>query len=292
MDLGTRSYTYDALGEMTNGSDGKSQSFSGTFDALSRPLTRTEPEGTTTWTWGNTPANHDIGQLQQVSQSGYAESYAYDSQGRLSNRQIVSDATYAYDYSYSTTTGLPDTVTYPTSTASYRLKLQYLYQNGILQKVKDFNASTIFWQANTTNPSGQVTQETLGNGVVTNKSFDAVTGWVSSIQSGLTTGSALQNESYLFDLVGNVTQRQNSNAGLTENFYYDNLYRLDHSILGATTNLSLSYDAMGNITSRSDIASGAAWTYDATKKHAVRQAGSASYTYTYDANGNAQTRNG
>jgi RHS repeat-associated protein len=89
-----------------------------------------------------------------------------------------------------------------------------------------------------------------------------------------------------------VTQRQNNNAGLTENFYYDSLYRLDHSSLVGTTNLQMTYDAMGNITARSDVAGGAPWTYDATRRHAVLQAGNANYTYTYDANGNAATRNG
>jgi hypothetical protein len=111
---------------------------------------------------------------------------------------------------------------------------------------------------------GQITQEQLGNGVVTHRAIDAVTGWVSSIQSGVGGGAALQNESYLRDLVGNVTQRQNNNLGLTENFYYDNLYRLDYSTLqngaGSSTNLDMSYEAMGNITARSDIAGGAPWT--------------------------------
>lgn len=292
MDLGTRSYVYNALGERTSGSDGKGQSFSATYDTLSRTLTRVEPEGTTTFTYGNAAASHNIGRLQGVSSPGYSEQYTYDSVGRLSNRQIVSDATYAYDYTYNSTTGLPETLTYPTSTSSYRLKLQYLYQNGILQQVKDFNSSTVFWQGNASNPRGQITQETLGNGVITNRALDAVTGWVSNVQSGVGGGATLQNESYLLDLAGNLTQRQNNNLGLTENFYYDSLYRLDHSTLGSTTNLSLTYDAMGNITSRSDVAGGAAWTYHATKKHAVLQAGSTSYTYTYDANGNAQTRNG
>ena len=90
---------------------------------------------------------------------------------------------------------------------------------------------SVFWKADAANPRGQVTQETLGNGVITNRSFDAVTGWVASLQTGLNGGAALQNESYLFDEVGNVTQRQNNNVGLTENFYYDSVYRLDHSAL-------------------------------------------------------------
>ena len=102
----------------------------------------------------------------------------------------------------------------------------------------------------------------------------------------------LQNDSYLFDLVGNLTQRQNNNAGLSENFYYDNLYRLDHSTLAGTNNLQMTYDATGNITSRSDVAGGATWTYDPTRVHAVTQAGSASYSYSYDPNGDANARNG
>src|SRR5882724_10461344 len=89
-----------------------------------------------------------------------------------------------------------------------------------------------------------------------------------------------------------MTQRQNNNLGLTENFYYDDLYRLSYSQLNGVTNLSLGYDAMGNITSRSDVAGGAAWTYNPAHKHQVTQAGNSNYTYSYDSNGNAVTRNG
>jgi RHS repeat-associated protein len=294
-DLGSRSMTYNALGELVSWSDGKGQSASATYDTLSRPLTRTEADLSTTWTWGNTAAAHNIGRLASVSAGSYQEAYTYDSIGRPSSTSITipSDATYTYDSVYNSTTGLLDTLTYPTSTSSYRLKLQYSYQNGILHQISDFNApSTVFWTANATNARGQVTQETLGNGVVTNRAFDAVTGWLSSLQSGVGGGAALQNDSYAFDLAGNVTQRQNNNGGLTENFFYDNLYRLDHSTLGGTQNLALTYDGTGNITSRTDVASGATWTYGTSRKHAVTQAGAGGVSYTYDANGNVTTRNG
>jgi RHS repeat-associated protein len=40
------------------------------------------------------------------------------------------------------------------------------------------------------------------------------------------------------------------------------------------------------------LAGAASWTYSPTQKHAVTQAGSSAYQYSYDANGNAKTRQG
>ena len=82
----------------------------------------------------------------------------------------------AVDQSYQAATGYCDTLTYPTSTSSYRLKLQYDYQNGQLNRVKDFNApATVFWQANSVDPRGTVTDETFGNGLQSVGSRDLVT---------------------------------------------------------------------------------------------------------------------
>lgn len=306
MDLGARSYTIDALGEVTAYSDAKGQSFSQTYDALSRPLVRTDnvsaPDLTTTWTWGTSAGSYNIGRLQTVTAAGsngtYAESYSFDSLTRPQTKTISvpSDASYTYISTYNAVTGLLDTLSYPTSTAGYSLKLQYGYANGILQQVKDANSSTVFWQNTGMNARGQVTQETLGNGIVTNRAYDAVTGWVASIESGVNGGAGVQNQAYVFDYLGNVTQRQDNNLGLTENFYYDADYRLDHSVLNGTLNLQMTYDGgnpgPGNITARSDVAGGSTWTYDSVRKHAVTQAGTGGYAFTYDANGNAATRNG
>jgi RHS repeat-associated protein len=89
------------------------------------------------------------------------------------------------------------------------------------------------------------------------------------------------NDDYIYGGPGNRTK-----------FYYDNDYRLTESKLNGTENLGVTYDVSGNITSRTDVASGASWTYDPSRYHAVTEAGSSSYTFTYDANGNAVTRFG
>jgi RHS repeat-associated protein len=299
MDLGTRTYTHDALGELTSFIDSKAQSFSITYDALSRPLVRTDPDLTTTWVWGTSAASFNIGKLQSVmstnAQDGtYSEAYGFDSAGRPTTTTFTIPnlpVTYTYTKTYNATTGLLDTLQYPVSTSSYSLKLQYGYSHLFLQSVSDFNApTTVFWTANSINPRGQIAQETLGNGVVTTRSYDAVTGWLNNILAGVGSGSAIQNNAYLYDEMGNVIQRQGNNQILTEDFFYDNLYRLDHSTLGGATNLQMHYDVMGNITSRSDVAGGATWTYDPVHKHQVTQAGSSSFAYTYDANGNMNSR--
>ncbi len=304
MDMGSWGFTIDALGEKTAWSDAKSQSFSETYDALSRPLTRTDPDLFTQWTWGSSASSHNIGKLQSectgtgasCSSSGYSESETYDNLGRRSQRSITISgySAFTYTWGYNATTGLLNTLTYPTSTSGYALELQYGYASGVLQSVTDISdtPNVTVRTANTMDPAGHVTEETLGNGIVTNRSFDAVTQWLGTAQSGVGGGAGVKNLAFLYDEMGNVTQRQDNNLGLTENVYYDNDYRFSYSKLNGTQNLSVTYDGTGNITSRSDVAGGAGWTYDPNRKHEVTQAGSSGFQYSYDNNGNAITRQG
>jgi RHS repeat-associated protein len=304
MDMSSWGFTIDALGEKTAWSDAKTQSFSETYDALSRPLTRTEPDLFTQWTWGSSASSHNVGKLQSectgtgtaCTSAGYSESETYDSLGRRSQRSITISgySAFTYTWGYNATTGLLNTLTYPASTSGYALELQYAYANGVLQSVTDISdtPNVTVWTANTMDPAGHVTEETLGNGIVTNRSFDAVTQWLGTAQSGVGGGAGVKNLAFLYDEMGNVTQRQDNNLGLTENVYYDNDYRFSYSKLNGTQNLSVTYDGTGNITSRSDVAGGASWTYDPNRKHEVTQAGSSGFQYSYDNNGNAITRQG
>lgn len=303
MDLGTWTYTPDALGEASAWHDAKGNNFSMVFDNLGRPISRTEPDLYTSWTWGSTPTSHNVGQLAAActgtgttcSSSAYSETDSFDSLGRPYQRSItLPSGTYTYTRLYNSTTGLPDTLTYPVSTAGYSLQLKYGYQHDILQSVTDISdtPNVAVWTANSTNVAGQITQETLGNNVVTSRAFDAVTGWLNSVQSGVGGGYALQNQGFLADQVGNLTQRQDNNLGLTENSYYDADYRLTSTKLNSAQNLAIGYDQMGNITSRSDIANAAAWTYDPTHKHQATTMANSGLTYTYDANGNVTNRGG
>ena len=160
----------------------------------------------------------------------------------------------------------------------------------MLSRIKDANdPATVPWQMNTLDATGRVLDETLGAGVRVVTGFDSYGGRLSSRQAGVGGGNALQNLYYEWDANDNLTARRDyqQSPPVHETFTYDTLDRLDTSMRNGTTNLDVNYDASGNVTSKSDVGS---YTYDATKIHAVKTAGSNSYSY--DANGNVITRNG
>jgi YD repeat-containing protein len=267
--LGHYTKTYNSLGELIAWTDAKGQSFTATYDSLSRPLSRLEPDSatSTSWEWGADATMHNLGRLRHVENIAagetYSETYTYDSRGRVQDKtiSIPGQGNFSYDFTYEPNKGWVDTLTYPESTPGYRLALKFNYQNGVMQSVSDVNTPSLtYWKANSSDAWGNGSQETLGNGIVTTRAFDAVTGWLASINSGpVGNTTSVQNLSYLYDLVGNVIQRMR--PGLTENFYYggagsttDHLYRLEHSILSgsSTNNLALTYDKTGDILTRDE----------------------------------------
>jgi RHS repeat-associated protein len=312
-DLGASGYTFDALGEVTVWTDAKSQHFSAAYDPLARLTDRYEPDLYTHWTWGTSAVAHEIGQLNNVctgtgtnptacsTSPGYAESETYDALSRWSSRtiQIPGDTTYTYSWTYDAITGLPDTLTYPADAHGYRLVTKYGYAYGLLSSVTDTSDSPnkTLWTANSDNERGQFTQETLGNNVIVNSSFDAVTGLINNITAGVAGSTALQNNSYLFDAVGNFTQRQDNRAGTTENIYMDPLNRLDHTV--GDTAAQMGYDSMGrlstwsangatpNVLDYATAQTGCTY-YGNSQPHAVRRGTMGSHwgIFCYDANGN------
>jgi len=83
-------------------------------------------------------------------------------------------------------------------------------------------------------------------------------------------------------VLGNLLSRVDALQVITETFGYDTLDRL-LSVTGPASK-SFQYDAIGNLTYKSDVGN---YAYTAGKAHAVSAAGS--NTYTYDLNGNQLT---
>jgi RHS repeat-associated protein len=293
-DAGAWSFTPDSLNELVSQTDANGNVTTFGYDLLGRLTGRTEPESTTPtqWVYGISATSYNIGRIVQVTKpDGYAEAYTYESAGRPLTITYTEDATnYVFTYGYNNQ-GTVDTVTYPVSTSGYRFVLKNVYDSyGFLNEVKDNTVGTVFWSLVSANDASLPTQETLGNGV---QVVTGYTPWTNETISR-TEGSGgsqtnLQNLTYAWDVMGNLHQRIDNRQSLTEQFGYDGMNRLLTSTLNGGNNLTLTYDASGNIASKSDV-SASAYVYDTAHKHAVKTAGS--WSMTYDANGNMITRAG
>jgi RHS repeat-associated protein len=316
-DMGQWTYGYDALGEMVwqqspnELAAGAQVKTSYTYDALGRMVTRTLPEYTTRWSYdtyaGGTACPDGTLRLCEVSVANPTtgnldRKYTYDIDGRpLSDTLIVtSGPTFVSSVTYDPGSALVATRTYPTG-----LQVSYGYSpSGYLDLVT--SAGATLWQATSVNARNQIELQGYGNGVQTTEKFDPQTGRLVSIQSQLASqaAGALVNLAFSWDPLSNLMSRSDANgdgAGVaaTDTFGYDSLNRLTTDIVasaaiaGGSRTVRVSYNDIGNILSKSDVAGNYAYGTSGTGSvgpHAVLQVGA--NTYHYDGNGNAISASG
>ncbi|MGJ5037601.1 MULTISPECIES: RHS repeat-associated core domain-containing protein [unclassified Bradyrhizobium] len=286
-DLGNWSYSYNTLGQLTTQTDAKGQVVSLSYDILGRMVQRIEPDMTSVWVY-DTAAN-GIGKLASTgitsgSGNGFARSVSYDSLGRpLQVATTVDGATYTMGAVYDANSRLTK-VSYPSGFTA-----RYGYNNlGFANQLQDDASSQSYWAAYAMDAEGHITQQTAGNGLSTIRGFDPLTGRLTSIATGV--NNAVQNQSFGYDRLGNLTSRSDANTSVSEIFVYDALSRLTTSTTNVDTTplvKTFSYSPIGNILSKSDVGT---YTYPAAGQplpHAVTGvSGTISATFTYDANGN------
>ncbi|MEI9997493.1 MAG: FG-GAP-like repeat-containing protein [Rhizomicrobium sp.] len=306
-DMGSWSYVYDVLGELTSQTDAKSQTTTLTYDVLGRPLSRTEAGLYSAWAYGSSAASHNIGRpvdAQTCTAAGCASvasdrSFAYDALGRPTTMTLVIGSnTYVYTTAYDSD-GRPATVAYP----SGFVRRNAYTALGYLSQVKDDASGAVLWTVNSRDAELNATLQTAGNGVATTQTFDPNTGALTAVRAG--TGGAVAAFDYAYDTLGNLTSRSDTGQAVFEKFCYDALNRLTASATAASTpaactaagagivSKSVSYDAVGNITAKSDVGTYAYPTPgpSSVRPHAVSAIagtvnGVANPSYSYDANGN------
>ena len=107
-------------------------------------------------------------------------------------------------------------------------------------------------------------------------------------QSGVGSSTTIANLSYIWSADGNLTSRTDTNAGLSESFNYDSLNRMWQAQVTGNSNstLTLSYDAVGNIQSKSDVGS---YTYNPNQPQQISMITPSSgpvRNFSYDPDGN------
>lgn len=294
-DLGSWTYVYDTLSELVSQTDAKSQTATFAYDKLGRMTQRAEPEMTCTWVYDT--AAMGIGKLASVSSTlGYLRTHIYDSKGRPTQVTITADGTtptYTIGASYDANAGRVSQVTYPSGFA-----LAYTYNaTGYLSQVANTAGGQTYWMANARDAELHLLNQTAGNGVVTAQTFDANTGRMTAVQAAVGGGTAVASFAYAYDVLGDLSSRQDANESLSESFTYDLLDRVLTAAISGGASKSYAYDAVGNITFKSDVGTYHYPAAGAAHPHAVQTVtdGSGNQVmpaFAYDADGNQTTGGG
>jgi RHS repeat-associated protein len=271
----SETYSYDANSNLTSKTDRKGQTIQYVYDALNRLTKKLYPDST------EVDYVYDlVSRIQQVNDPTGTYGFAYDNMGRL-----IGTTT-----SYSFLTGRNFTTAYAYDKASNRTgftdpesgSTAYVYDT--LNRLQTLTPPTAFTTGSfgfTYDALSRRTQMTRPNSVATNYAYDNL----SRLQSVLhqLSGSTIDGASYGLDSAGNRTSKTDYRAGVTSNYAYDAIYELTGVTQGTNTTESYTYDPVGNRLSSLGVSP-----YSVNLSNELSSTPSA--TYTYDANGNIATK--
>ncbi|WP_444938962.1 FG-GAP-like repeat-containing protein [Microbulbifer sp. JMSA002] len=307
-DKGEWHYEYTGFGELKKQTNANGHTVELTYDQLGRQSTRIEkskgssaPSSDVSWFYDS--AANGLGQVEMVmdSVSGYQVVYEYDQVGRNHIQAVdfdgagtqpsyvtttVFDGHGRVEYSYDALDSMLDGG--KSGTHNFYNTYGYLY------KVVDLATGDLIQEVKAQTARGQLKEQLLGNGATSNFTYEAASGRLTKQTSTVLGTFGIQDISYQWDTLGNLTSRHNQSGSkdLRESFCYDKLNRLIKTHIGSSnvncSGLSVSeqdirYNAIGNITFKAGVGE---YVYgeNGAGPHAVTTAGGVSYKY--DLNGN------
>ncbi|QHV95638.1 RHS repeat-associated core domain-containing protein [Spirosoma endbachense] len=246
-DMGTYRYEYNGFGELTKQTYPNGDVVTMQYDRIGRLISQTEREGTTTYTFDQ--GNKGIGRLSSVVSYVSSQTLTYDNLGRKATELLgVNGQVYTTTYSYDSQSRI-DQLTYPAS----GLVLRHVYNTyGYLTELRNDANNGLFWKVLAMDAKGDVTQQQFGNGVVTEKQYEAATNYLQRIKSTYN-GTTLQEFTYQFNDLAHLMERQDVKRGKRESFEYDDVNRLSLTYLNGTATDTVRYDELGNITYKSGV---------------------------------------
>lgn len=346
-DRGTWSTTYDSFGEpltrtTPNEAAANEAPTTMTYDGFGRMTSRVEPDMTSTWTYDTAsggPNGTCVGVLAAAYatgvatvSNGYYRLHTYDSDCRPSTVAVslgqpvaltagtaqpncAAPGTECFTPSYDATIGLATTLTYPDS--SYETMLYnnagYLYQTNEYVYQSSAWSTADYYHVTTKDAWLHTKLVNRGNDIQTAFGYD-INGRLSSVASEALGGTSsewgsLQSISYLYDSMGNLTNRVDNLNEVSEAFDYDLLNEMTSDTLSNTStnafnsNKTWSYVttangpdgtyrlAAGPTLSNTVAVSAGAYTYSTSAPYQVSQisGGSVAGTFSYDKDGNTLT---
>ena len=254
-DKGAWRYRHNALGELTCQESAAGHFSVMGYDGLGRLRSRKDYrdhaadcdspasaaaaalEGDAAWRYDG---GHGLGQLTAAADavSGYEKRLTHDRLGRLSETATRPGTGNGWHYEKTTYDGYGrvfQAFDASRGAADYSDHgVRYVHNaRGHLEKLQDavgvadgggtFTPQAVHRTVTAMDARGNVTGETLGNGVARRHGFDGRTGRLLSIRSGRLSADDRQDLAYDWDALGNLKQRSRNGTARTEDFCYDDL---------------------------------------------------------------------
>jgi RHS repeat-associated protein len=277
---GTTTYEYNALGELVSQTDASDNTFSLSYDQLGRIDEKEGPEGNVSYSYVTT--SNGFGKISSISAPDSAEvEYEYDALGRTTSvTERTGNKSFTTDYSYNQHGDVTE-IQYPSG-----VEVEYIYdQSGTCTEIMLGTQS--IWTLQSLNSSGQPLSVILnGASDTVGYSYDDYGHLAEKVTS-------MGTQAYSWNLrSGDLEGRSYTTTGInaSESLSYDGSSRLT----GYAGNKSVTYEANGNISSKTDAGE---YSYDATKVNAVTGIDTLGYTavprlaqqITYNASGMVST---
>ena len=253
---GVTNFEYNGFGELQREARVGSKTLTYVTDVLGR-VTRRTATGENTLTYTYDSATYGLGQLNQATGNGVTKTYTYDSRGRPSGQTIAGSGksyttTTFYDSNYGRVKGLR----YPNN-----LTLEYSYNDvGYQTQVKNAASGYVYKNITEFDIFGNGSQNTLGNGLTENTAYSNKSGQM-LLKTIAKNNSNIMNIDYsAYDGFGNLkavditTGNIGNQHSFSETYDYDALHRLESNAVNGISTINYSYDAVGNLLSKSDYA--------------------------------------
>ncbi len=282
--FGTWSFVYDDI-NLTSQTDPKGTTTSYTYDDINRVLT--EDNSSTVGidiTYNYDSCTFGSGKLCSVTTPDVTTSYNYLKQGLVDTvTKLIDGVSYTTNNDYNRQ-GQATKVIHPNSSyTDYEYNTRGLVDNVLYNGTSLVTADY--------GVHGRPTSFTHSNGATSTLTYDANELYELTGKTTTSAGIDIQDMSYSYDDVGNITQIVDASAtdtAKTQTFTYDDLYRLTQSVVTNSANSAdytrnYTYSPIGNITAFN----GVSYSYTDTgysNPHAVTSVDGTSYTY--DNNGN------
>lgn len=262
------------------------------YDAAGRLTRRTSPDGVDNYYFDG-PNGIGLPYYSVRGRSGTYVYMQYDSLSRETHRWHRVDGSWRGTSRRYDGRSRIDQVTYPSAFGgSFRVNRTYDEQNDLTEVSRD-DTGAVIWSVTTdgglqaVNARGQITQETFGNGAVTDRTYEDETGRLTSLHtSGSWWGTPVvyQDVELGYDDAGNLDSRMDLEEEAT--FGYDLNGHLEEYSRDGEVEHSYSWDSIGNMEFASDTGSmvhglgpGTHAAGNQRLPHALTQTGSGSYGY-------------